>query len=449
MTKLLSRPALKRPALRRPTLRRPSLRLPDQWWRTDTARFLLVVVVVNLHLLRNVSTVGYLGVYGLVSAWAFWHFLQTDKVRSLQDRGWIAWTWMILGAVAAVTTAILGSLDGAAYGLLRFLFVMPVLFAAVAFTDSYDQFRRNVTSCVAVFTVASLTLPLQFVTGPIGFFAPALVRGVDVRYSSLVGSVTSQGIAVGLFILMAPAAKKWWPWLLVFGMGVPAMLSLSKAAVANLALGGLGLLFAHRHNRKFLIPLIAIPAVGTLAMVTIPALRERFLGTVSAFTETTPSASNNYDPALPSILDRLTSLPAANWSALTGLDHPVLQATGGGYGMGNTALVQPTDVLAPMAHNQVVESMSVHGILGGTLLWALLIVAACSLVLKARRTHRPLDTCLALAMGMVLLNSVTANGTLYQPATGTAVMMLLYYAVAKFPDRPETVTPAPLEKDMT
>lgn len=435
--------------LKRPAFKRPSFKLPEHWWRTNTARFLLVVVVVNLHLLRNVTTVGYLATYGLVSAWVFWKFLQTDKVRSLQDRGWIAWTWMTLGAIAAVTTAIVGSLDGAAYGLLRFLFVMPVLFAAVAFTDSYDQFRRNVTSCVAVFTVASLTLPLQFITGPIGFFAPALVRGVDVRYSSLVGSVTSQGIAVGLFILMAPAAKKWWPWLLVAGMGVPAMLSLSKAAVANLALGGVGLLIAHRRNRKFLIPLVAMPVMSTLALLAIPALRERFLGTVSAFTETTPTAANNYDPALPSILDRLGSLPAANWAALAGLDQPLLQVTGGGYGMGNTALVPPTDSLAPMAHNQVVESMSVHGIVGGTILWALLIVAFCSLVLKARRTHRPFDSCLALAMGMVLLNSVTANGTLYQPATGTAVMMLLYYSVAKFPDQPEPATPVSLDKEVT
>ena len=146
------------------------------------------------------------------------------------------------------------------------------------------------------------------------------MRGEDVRYSSLVGSVTSQGIAVGLFILMAPAARRWWPWLLVAGMGVPAMLSLSKAAVANLALGGVGLLIAHRRNRRFLIPLIAIPAVGALAFVALPGLRERFLGTVSAFTSTTPTAANNYDPALPSIIDRLGSLPAANWAALTGLD---------------------------------------------------------------------------------------------------------------------------------
>ena len=102
-----------------------------------------------------------------------------------------------------------------------------------------------------------------------------------------------------------------------------------------------------------------------------------------------------------------------------------------------------------MAHNQVIESMSVHGIIGGTILWALLIVAFSSLVLKARRTRRPFETCMALAMGMVLLNSVTANGTLYQPATGTAVMMLLYFSVARFETQTEPGTPLPLVKDVT
>jgi hypothetical protein len=408
--------------------------LPQHWWRTNTARFLIVVVVVNLHLLRNVSAPGYLALYAVVALWSFWHFLITDRVRALQDRGWIAWLWIVLGIAAAIVTALVGSLGGALYGLLRFLFVMPVFFAAVAFTDTREQLRRNITSCVAVFAVASLTLPLQFLTGPINFFAPALVRGADVRYSSLVGSVTSEGIAVGLFVLMAPAARRWWPWVLVAAMGLPAMLSLSKAAVANLGLAAAGLLVAHRRDRRFLIPLALIPPLATMAVIAAPPLRERFLSTVSTFTEIAPTASNNYDPALPSVLERLTNLPAANWAALTSLKQPLLQVIGAGYGMGSTALAPRSDTLGPMAHNQVVESMSVHGIVGGTILWSLLTVAFCSLLLKAWRTRRPLDECLAMAMGMVLLNSLTANGTLYQPATGTAVMMLLYYSVAKLRD---------------
>jgi len=395
-------------------------------------KFAIVAVVVNLHTLRNLSFATYIAIYAVVSGVLVADFL----IRMAKDERRLGWgpfvAWLaasLLGALISLGTI---SASGALTGLSRFLFAMPIFMALYLYTDDLEQLRGHVKTLVVFFALASLTLPMQIVTGPISWFAGATERGGLERYASLVGSLTSIGVVVGSYLLLThaltPRSRPWWMILIA----VSAAMSLSKAAIANVAIAfGVLLVMNRRHLSRIVFGLGLVAVLG-LAIYSLSTVVQDRVDAVLVSFGIQNSAIENFDvSAEESVMDRLLTLPAANLEVLKTFGTPLIYVFGAGFGMANTALVPEEDSLAQMAHNQYVEVFSVFGIVGAALIFGAMLTMLVRLVRLHRRIRSDVTSAVLWAYVLILVNSVTANGTLYQPAAASILYLGMYCAVAE------------------
>lgn len=401
-------------------------------WRPNLSnwlKFAVVFTVVNLHSLRHLSVILFLVLYVPVVLYVTVKFL--SKVRKDPHSG----RWMpllVLLSVAllgTVTSLILISLSGAALGLSRFLFALPVLFALYLYTDSLQTLRKHLITFAVFFTIASLSLPLQILTGPILWFAASSERADLQRYSSLLGSLTAFGIVVGSYFVLIQAFRPSLRLLAGLALVVSAVVSLSKAALVNVGLAILVLLFLNRRAwRKISIGASALLVIGIAVYYFVPVVKNHLDVSLVSF-GLGDGTVVNYDTSLfDSAFQRLTQWPLANFEALSHLGNPLVYVFGGSFGMANTALVYQSDVLAPMAHNQYAEAITTFGFLGGGALIASMIVILLRLFRLYRRTHALEFQLVLLAYLFMLINSLFANGTLYQPANASIYYLALFLA---------------------
>jgi hypothetical protein len=334
----------------------------------------------------------------------------------------------LLGFIVSTSTI---SLGGAVNGLVRFLFAAPVFMALMLFTKDSGDLKAHISTMIVFFAFASLTLPMQFVTGPIPWFAESSTRAGLDRYSSLMGSLTSLGIIVGGYMILTATQKMRTQVVLAGAMAVSAAASLSKSAIMNVAIAVVAFMWLNR--RSFLRQFVLFSVGGGAlygAWVLLPAVRERVLASLESFglKNDNPTIVNYDKSFVASAIDRLTALPLANFHALADLHTPLVYVVGGGYGMGSTALVPESDSIAPMAHNQFAESITVFGfVLGSLQIFVMLAIAR--LLWKRRNLNRPLFLAIGAAYASFLLNSVFANGTIYQPASASVFYLCMFAAL--------------------
>ena len=403
---------------------------------SNRVRFALIFVVINLHVLINLSPVLYLTIYGLAVANLIVDYLSKRRDRRSQVATGLFNIWIVIAIFGFLTSLTLISPMGASLGLVRFLFTAPLFLALVLYTENITELRHHIQTFVGFFALASLTIPLQFFIGPISWFAESSQRNGFERYSSILGNLTAIGITVGSYVVLsretAPARR--WLWLIL--MILPAIISLDKAAIANIALGLLLLLFLNRRSlSKMAIPIIAVSGLIGWAYAILPVVQQRIASPLLSFGIGTAASAGIAQPddvtVTTSIWDRLFSLPQANFDALANLHSPLVYLTGGGFGMGNTALVPTADVLAPMAHNQFAESVTVFGILGGGVQIIAILLVAFRLARRTKTTGGSIVTTILFAYVIVLVNSVFANGTLYEPASASIFYLALFASSTK------------------
>ena len=397
---------------------------------SNTTKFALVFWIVNLAALRNFSEFLYLPIYAVTVLIVGAQFYRCDKVRRLDDCGRNFMVWVLLSSVGFVVSLVIISPTGASTGFIRFLFASPVFMALVLYTESMDEFRRHLTTAVVYFMVASMTLPLQFLTGPISWFATASERGGFERYSSLVGSLTSMGIVVGSYLIFLSAAKGAWRWLLLPLIVFPSLVSLSKSAIVNLVIALIVILYLNRRSLSKLVGIgFVVMILGILSFSQFDSVNGRVTSTLQSFGFQVGPRVTNYDVSVDaSIRDRLTVLPKQNFEQLGDLKSPLVYAVGGGYGMASTALVPDADSIAPMAHNQYAELITVFGFLGGGVAIWVMISIGFALRRKTLGSNSIVYRALLFSYCLFLLNSAFANGTLYQPASASIFYIVFFAA---------------------
>src|ERR1035437_2597789 len=156
--------------------------------KSNGAKFAIVFCVVNLHTLRNLSTMGYLAAYVPVAAYVIARYLTREKHDLLADRGNLFELWVLVGFCAYAVSLFIISPSGATTGLIRFLFATPIFMAFTLYTSNIDDLLKHIRTMVFFFAFASLTLPMQFFTGPVSWFNDSSSRAGFVRYASLIGS---------------------------------------------------------------------------------------------------------------------------------------------------------------------------------------------------------------------------------------------------------------------
>lgn len=398
----------------------------------NTVKFAIVFVVVNLHTLSDLSLPLYLAMYVPTVAVVILQYYFRYKNSKPPVSAGLFWVWAILGVFGFAVSLALISPGGSAQGLVRYLFSAPIYLALVLYTENEEDLRRHLVTAVAFFAIASLSIPLQFFTGPISWFADSSERAGLDRFSSLVGNLTSVGIVVGIYIVLSHAAPGRQRWLWVVLMIFPAMLSLQKSAIVNIALGVLILIILNRRSwKKFLVGAAATIGATALAYAFVPVIRERISASMLGFgIDPDPNAEIFRDDVgiWTSVWDRLVVLPGANFDALADLDRPFAYLIGGGFGMASTALVPEEDSLAPMAHNQFAEILTVFGPLVGGLAILILLRVGYLLARRAKLTAAPVLIAVFLAYVVLMVNSLFANGTLYQPSSASIFYIALFAA---------------------
>lgn len=389
--------------------------------------FSFVFLVVQLHLLRNTSALGYIALYMLAA------FVSVLGMRSNSHRR--PWAnemvlWFAAPVVALITSLAFISPSGAATGLIRFLFAAPVFFALRSYTRDLADLRIYVSLVVIWGLLASATVPMQILLGPVEWFAEASLRGEYTRYASLLGSLTSLGTVIGAYLLLsAGLARKSWQIFVLIALALIGAVSLSKAAIVNVMLGLLVLLWMER--RKFLVPAaVLLLAGGALVpwLMTTEAFGGRLDTSLVSFgLNASDGGVRNYDVGLlEGATDRVTVLPMETLHNLVDLGHPLAWFTGAGFGMASTALVPAADALSPMAHNQYVESVAVFGlIMAAAQVWVMCRAFA---QLGRLRVLDPLFVYLQAGLALLMLNAVFVNGILYQPASASLLYLFMFAA---------------------
>lgn len=392
-------------------------------------KFAVVVVIVNLHLLRNISFVGYTGIYAIMVLMLLIDYPRSRKLAAPTNLK-IFTGWILVAVWGALVTAAVSGLVPAVYGFSRFLFAAPIFMAWHIYVRTAKGRNTGLVIICSMFAVSALTIPMQMVTGAVPWFASESTRAGLERYSSLAGSLTSVGIAVGCYALFANATKSKLKPLLIIAMVVGAGISLNKSAMFNVVLALGFILWANRRHLARAIVGTVVVALGVAFVIgTNDEFAQRIEATLVPLGLVEDSQIVSYDQDLDeSLTHRLIDAPLNNLAALGDLGSSFAFVTGGGFGMASTALVPSSYVLAPMAHNQYPEVISVFGPIVGLVGIYLMAVIAVRLYERSRRERSAQNSAFFLAYVLFLGNAMFANGPLYQPAISTIFYTLMFFA---------------------
>lgn len=390
-------------------------------------KFAIVFVAVNLHVLRNISLPGYMMFYAPIALFVSFQFAFMLARKPREIRIGPFFVWLAIAAGGTLTSVAVISLGGALTGLSRFLFGIPVFFALYLYTDGIADLRKHILTFGVFFAVAAMTIPLQTVTGPISWFAVASTRAGLDRYASLLGSLTSIGTVVGAYVVLAQALSPGRRWALLLLMALPAAMSLNKSAIANIAIAVLILIYLNRATlSKLAVGVLTAGMLAGAAYGTISTFASRIDAVLVSF-GINREGIVNYDTKFDdSLWDRLYSLPLANFEVLGQLGSPFVYLTGGGFGMASTALVPADDALAPMAHNQFAELLTVFGAIGASLACGALAVVGYRLYRLYKATKSDVVSAVGFSLLVLLVNSLFANGTFYQPAASSIIFLAMF-----------------------
>ena len=289
------------------------------------------------------------------------------------------------------------------------------------------------TMCVLI-AVGCLTLPAQILTGhAVSWFAESSIRAGEVRYSTLLGSLTIVGVAGGLGLMLAVLL----PFrievrVLLVGASIVGLLtSLQKAALLNLGIAIMLTLVAQRSRdyRAWLKTGAAVfAALGALAWIGLQS--PKVAPYINYFRLVILGNGGGtqvlYDYSIhTSVLDRLIEYPLR-----------MIQAYGWGSSMIGVGLKGMSGVVGlpqyPMAHNQIFDLIFAGGALYGIIGAAVIVLAALSIRQMYFRAESRGDVGVADEMRVMLamlaylaLNLPVASGILFQPVTGGVFFVIV------------------------
>lgn len=419
--------------------------------RANSWGFAVVFIVVNLHVLRNVASAPYLALYAVVTLWVLNRAIAQIS-RSNNVRLGLPSAWVLTALIAFLSSIAISGLPAATYGLVRYLFAFPIFLAFVAYTTTDKDLANHLRTMCYFFTFGSLTVPLQYFTGPITFFADASERAGIERFASIFGSLTALGVAAGSYIALTQALRSRAMISAVLAISVGGIASLSKAAIANIALGlGSFVAIGGKQFARVLTTLVVIVCATYFTVQESSILQDSLAASATSFG--VEGGTQNYDQSFQgSLSDRLITRPAENFAVLATLGSPLVYLTGGGFGMASTALVPSSASLADMTHNQFAEFVSIGGFVGGGIACTVVAVILFRLLRDWRMGRDSVKGAVLAAFAIWIANSFFANGTAYQPITASIVFAAMFLAaqrpdaesdaslLAHAPSRPQTET---------
>lgn len=373
--------------------------------------FYFGIVTILAHLVRNLNPL-----YYIILAFVILLFLVLS-LRNFRKPGFQTISLVTIAVVSyvAVVSLIAEVSHSAAVGIGRLFYLAPVVIYCFSTNISNRQALAFWRIIVLFLIASSLSILLQYATGPISWFADHSERaGVD-RYASLAGSLTSFGSLVGVAVFAARELFKiktiymTAQFLLVLG----AVLSLQKMALFSLGLS-LTCVAIGAKKRLLAVSLVKLTfSIGIIAFALYFLLLNyyphhlNYIGLIF-----TADASQVGDvSAVYSAIDRLTSLPLEAFDYWGYLNVALgVGVFGGSGGLGYPEL--------PMAHNLIAEVFLIFGVLPGSLI---LMICGKYLWRALRFLTAPTHSRLKIASASfltLLVGSVFTGGLFYHPVAG-------------------------------
>lgn len=196
-----------------------------------TSIFVLTVVILLFHLARNISIL-YFAAQGLLLLLSFAGCNKSTNIAIAKIIGGIIVIWIYAVSMSLFYSNWYGD---PFLGIARLTYITPYIILFFLFRRSQGQSIFIWKVLVFFVAIAALTIPYQMIYGSIAWFAEPGERAGVIRYSSLVGSLTSFGGVVGAafvasFILFKHSTK----FLFAIIFVICSVLSLQKASIGAL-----------------------------------------------------------------------------------------------------------------------------------------------------------------------------------------------------------------------
>jgi hypothetical protein len=309
-------------------------------------------------------------------------------------------------------------------------FLTPFVALVVMCSNSLEERQLKAISAIflGVVLLAALSIFYQVLNGPIQWFADASERAGVQRYSSLLGSLTTFGVAAPIALLAAARYVRNSVFFCVVAtiLLVAAAMSLQKAALGGL-LVALPFIVKLVHRRTLLLGGLGLMVLLSVASMLLPTGLADYIEiswryfTDSDFSTTDVSFSE-------SAISRLTEYPADL------VEHHGIDSLGLGVGLRGGSGIFGYDE-EPMAHNAIMDYLAIGGIVFLTyacwlisrMLFALLALPRFVRygVLSAR------DATFVGGLGLLyLVNLPFSSGVEYHPSTSWIPAIIIAYQLS-------------------
>lgn len=124
-------------------------------------------------------------------------------------------------------------------GAARYFFTPLIALFAINTINSEFVVDKLIRYYIFIIFISAMTIPLQFIIGPISWFAEAATRGGAYRFSTLLGNLTAIGIAGGVGLTLAllhQHKNNIFRYFLIGGIVIGMSMSMQRAGIMNVIL---------------------------------------------------------------------------------------------------------------------------------------------------------------------------------------------------------------------
>lgn len=379
---------------------------------------ILVFTLYLFHVFRNLSLV-YVGALSISLSVCF--FLLVLK-KNIQVNITILTTFFVLSYGSFVSFIYISNYGNPGAGLVRLWASFPLAIIALVLTEKHTEITFKILTIF--FVIATGSIALQYLVGPISWFAEASERAGGIRFASLAGSLTAFGIFLGVPALASLYYFKRMSSISIFCiLVIGALLSLQKAALVNIMLVVVFAwwlkLFASR------VLSVSFLLMALVLSILLSYYLYEYLNSISAFryligTFAADSSLSSDVSLLVSVFDRLMELPMISlvffgaWPLFLGVG-----VFGGAGVLGYSHL--------PMAHNGAIETILIFGYFVGGIVLVFLVANfwhAVRLLCSRSLVARSESGFICAAYIIWFVNFLFSGGGLYHPI-GAAIFWLL------------------------
>ncbi len=398
-----------------------------------TLSALAVFSMTLLHLARNISTAYYFVWLSAVAAFIiFW--IRSGKLEAKRNLFFLAIIGLFLYS-CILSYYWSNSFGDPTIGILRLGFIIPAVLC-ITYTQTNREFDAFCSLWLGFVILAALSLPLQFVVGPISWFSESFERVGVERFGSLAGSLTTFGNIVGTaaFIAAMRVRKIHYLIFIISLLMLAAVLSLQKAAVASLGIAFLSILVARRF--KFLHSIMFITSITFIVLLAFYVSDYQTRGTIlllfGNFAGSVDVSQASDVSIIQGASDRVFELPEV---AFLFYGSDAVFAGIGVFG-GSGSLGYPS---LPHTHNLVGELILLFGLVPGALVVIFVLVNLVRSLFIILNLRKKYDGRSVLAAGILInitIPTIFSGALLYHPVGGTifwvAIFQLYYYQKRRF-----------------